>query len=31
MTLPSQPPPGVKASHALAIPESEAATQPSLW
>ena len=31
MTLPSQPPPRVKASHALALPENEPATQPSLW
>ena len=29
--LPSQPPPRVKASHALALPENEPATQPTLW
>src|SRR5215467_8658252 len=31
MTLPSQPPPRVKASHALALPDNEPATQPPLW
>ena len=31
MTLPSQPPPRVKASHALPLPKNEPATQPSLW
>ena len=31
ITLPSQPPPRVKASHALALPENEPATQPSVW
>jgi hypothetical protein len=31
MTLPSQPPPRVKASHALGLPENEPATQPSVW
>ena len=31
MTLPSQPPPRVKASHALPLAKNEPATQPSLW
>src|SRR6516225_7839346 len=31
MSLPSQPPPRVKASHNLLLPENEPATQPSLW
>jgi len=31
MSLPSQPPPRVKASHTLLLPENEPATQPSLW
>ena len=30
-SLPSQPPPRIKASHALALPENEPATQPTLW
>lgn len=31
ITLPSQPPPRGKASHALVLPENEPAAQPSLW
>jgi len=31
MVLPSQPPPRVKASPVLPLPEDEPATQPSLW